>query len=160
MARIVIPTREELDLLARRNPHIRPSEVLAMLRVVRAAEEVQEAVLEGLTRRFGISGGKFGVLLILYLKERDLAPSDLARIAGVTRATISMMLSRMKRDGLVTEVADEKDGRQKHIHLTEAGRALMEELLPVHYQQVSQLMGKLTVDEQEELIRLLTKITG
>ncbi len=160
MAKVVIPPREELERFARRNPLIHPSEVLAMLRVLRAGQEVQTAVLDGLTRKYGVSSGKFGVLIILYQKNEDLAPSELARCAGVTRATISMMLSRMKRDGLVTETADAKDGRQKHIRLTDAGRALTEQLLPLHYQRVSQLMGKLTVDEQEELIRLLEKITG
>lgn len=100
------------------------------------------------------------MLIILYQRKEDLAPSELARLAGVTRATISMMLARMKRDGLITEEADAQDGRQKHIRLTEAGLALMEEILPAHYQRVSALMGRLTESEQEELIRLLGKLTG
>ena len=36
----------------------------------------------------------------------------------------------------------------------------MEEILPAHYQRVSALMGRLTESEQEELIRLLGKLTG
>lgn len=160
MAKVVIPPREELERFARRNPLIHPSEVLAMLRVMRAGQDIQDIVLGGIVQGRGISGGKFGVLIILYQKNTALAPSELAKIAGVTRATISMMLSRMKRDGLITEEADAQDGRQKHIRLTEAGLSLMEEILPAHYQRVSALMGRLTESEQEELIRLLGKLTG
>ena len=131
-----------------------------MLRVMRAGQDIQDIVLGGIVQGRGISGGKFGVLIILYQRKEDLAPSELARLAGVTRATISMMLARMKRDGLITEEADAQDGRQKHIRLTEAGLSLMEEILPAHYQRVSALMGRLTESEQEELIRLLGKLTG
>lgn len=160
MAKVVIPPRAELEKYARDNPLIHPSEVLAMLRVMRAGQDIQDIVLGGIVQGRGISGGKFGVLIILYQKNTALAPSELAKIAGVTRATISMMLSRMKRDGLITEEADAQDGRQKHIRLTEAGLSLMEEILPAHYQRVSALMGRLTESEQEELIRLLGKLTG
>lgn len=160
MAKVVIPPRAELEKYARDNPLIHPSEVLAMLRVMRAGQDIQDIVLGGIVQGRGISGGKFGVLIILYQKNTALAPSELAKIAGVTRATISMMLARMKRDGLITEEADAQDGRQKHIRLTEAGLALMEEILPAHYQRVSALMGRLTESEQEELIRLLGKLTG
>lgn len=160
MAKVVIPSREELERYAEADPLIHPAEVLAMLRVLRAGEEIQSAILDGSLRRHGISSGKFTVLIILYQRKEDLAPSELARLAGVTRATISMMLARMKRDGLITEEADAQDGRQKHIRLTEAGLALMEEILPAHYQRVSALMGRLTESEQEELIRLLGKFTG
>lgn len=160
MAKVVIPPRAELEKYARDNPLIHPSEVLAMLRVMRAGQDIQDIVLGGIVQGRGISGGKFGVLIILYQKNTALAPSELAKIAGVTRATISMMLARMKRDGLITEEADAQDGRQKHIRLTEAGLALMEEILPAYYQRVSALMGRLTESEQEELIRLLGKLTG
>ena len=160
MAKVVIPPRAELEKYARDNPLIHPAEVLAMLRVLRAGEEIQSAILDGSLRRHGISSGKFTVLIILYQRREDLAPSELARLAGVTRATISMMLARMKRDGLITEEADAQDGRQKHIRLTEAGLSLMEEILPAPYQRVSALMGRLTESEQEELIRLLGKLTG
>ncbi len=158
MAKVVIPPRAELEKYARDNPLIHPAEVLAMLQVMRAGQDIQDTVLDGIVRSRGISSGKFGVLIILYQKNTALAPSELAKIAGVTRATISMMLSRMKRDGLVTESAAEADGRQKRIRLTDAGRALMADLLPHHYQRVSQIMGRLTEAEQEELIRLLEKL--
>lgn len=158
MAKVVIPPRAELEKYARNNPLIHPAEVLAMLQVMRAGQDIQDTVFDGIVRSRGISSGKFGVLIILYQKNTALAPSELAKTAGVTRATISMMLSRMKRDGLVTESAAEADGRQKRIRLTDAGRALMAELLPRHYQRVSQIMGRLTEAEQEELIRLLEKL--
>lgn len=101
MAKVVIPSREELERYAEADPLIHPAEVLAMLRVLRAGEEIQSAILDGSLRRHGISSGKFTVLIILYQRKEDLAPSELARLAGVTRATISMMLARMKRDGLI-----------------------------------------------------------
>ena len=89
-----------------------------------------------------------------------MAPSELAEKVGVTRATISNMLQRMERDGLVDIRPAEQDGRGKIVKLTQAGCDFMEEILPPHYLRVSKLMEKLTEDEQKKLIMLLEKLSA
>jgi len=78
---------------------------------------------------------------------------------GVTRATISNMLQRMERDGLVTLEADKEDARSKKVRLTQAGNAFMQKVLPPHYLRVSKLMERLTGEEQRQVIELLHKLT-
>jgi DNA-binding MarR family transcriptional regulator len=92
--------------------------------------------------------------------EKGIAPSELAAKVGVTRATISNMLRRMERDGLVDIRPAEQDGRGKVVSLTKAGRDFMEEILPPHYLRVSKLMEKLSEAEQKELIMLLEKLSA
>ena len=92
------------------------------------------------------------------VSDEEVAPSQLAEKAGVTRATISAMLQRLERDGLVKLQAAQGDGRSKVVQLTEAGAALMNSILPPHYLRVSRLMEKLSEQEQKELIRLLDKL--
>ncbi|MBR3456652.1 MAG: winged helix DNA-binding protein, partial [Selenomonadaceae bacterium] len=89
-----------------------------------------------------------------------IAPSMLASKVGVTRATVSVMLQRMEREELVHIRSDEQDGRGKIVILTEKGRKFMDDILPAHYLRVTELMGKLTEEEQGELGRLLKKLAG
>ena len=88
-----------------------------------------------------------------------MAPSVLADKVGVTRATISNMVQRMERDGLIVVRPAEKDGRGKMVVMTQKGCDFMEKVLPPHYLRVTKLMEKLTEEEQQELIRLLHKMS-
>lgn len=160
MKREVIPTLAELEHHAKVMPEINPSAVVAMLGVMQASAEIQHAILDVLEEEHQLSEGKLCVMIILHQQQEGVAPSFLAEKAGVTRATISAMLRRMQRDGLVVSVSDADDGRSKKVCLTGVGRQLMEAILPAHYLRITKLMGKLSGQEQQELIRLLRKITA
>ncbi len=107
-----------------------------------------------------ISEGAEGIILESVLEGfAEYYSADLAEKVGVTRATISNMLQRMERDGLVTLEADKEDARSKKVRLTQAGNAFMQKVLPPHYLRVSKLMERLTGEEQRQVIELLHKLT-
>ena len=159
MKRESIPTWTELERHKRIVPEINPAAVIAMLEIKTAGDEIQQAIVDILQREYHLSGGKFCVLVVLHQHGYDgVAPSVLAAKVGVTRATISNMLQRLERDGLIEVRPDKEDGRGKLAVMTMAGCSFMEEVLPAHYLRVTKLMEKITEDEQKELIRLLHKM--
>lgn len=160
MKRAITPTRETLEQHAKLIPEINPSSVIAMLRVLEASSAIQHAVIDVLEREYQLSEGKLCVMIILHQTNAGVAPSKLAELAGVTRATISAMIQRMTRDGLVDSLSDATDGRAKKVCLTPKGRSFMDEVLPEHYLRITKLMGRLSEEEQKELIILLKKIVG
>ena len=161
MKREMIPSFAELERHKELVPEINPAAVIAMLRIKTVSEEIQDSILDVLQQTYHLSEGKFCALIVLHQRGGDgMAPSELAEKVGVTRATISNMLQRMERDGLVYIRPAEQDGRGKIVNLTQAGRDFMEEILPPHYLRVSKLMEKLTEDEQKKLIMLLEKLSA
>lgn len=160
MKREMLPSWEELERHRQLVPEIDPAAVIAMLGIKQAAEEIQSSVMDVLQREHHLSEGRFCVLVVLHQHGEGVAPSKLAEKAGVTRATVSAMLQRLERDGLVELSAAPGDGRSKVVRLTEAGAELMARILPPHYLRVSRLMEKLSEQEQKELIRLLDKLGG
>ena len=161
MKREMIPSFAELERHKELVPEINPAAVIAMLRIKTVSEEIQDSILDVLQRTYHLSEGKFCALIVLHQRGGNgMAPSELAEKVGVTRATISNMLQRMERDGLVDIRPAEQDGRGKIVNLTQAGCDFMEEILPPHYLRVSKLMEKLTEDEQKKLIMLLEKLSA
>ena len=159
--REIIPTWDELERHKRIIPEINPAAVIAMLGIKRIGEEIQQSVLDVLQKTYNLSEGKFCALVVLHQhNETGIAPSELAEKIGVTRATISNMLQRMERDGLVRIRPAASDGRGKIVLLTEEGAAFMDKILPPHYLRVTKLMEKLTEPEQKELIQLLKKLAA
>ena len=159
MKREAIPTWEELERHAMAVPEIDPAAVIAMLEIRQAAEGIQESILNVLRDTYHLSEGKFCVLIVLHQHPEGIAPSVLAERVGVTRATVSAMMQRLERDGLIGVSSDTKDGRGKKVCLTEKGQEFMGEVLPGHYQRISKLMGKLSEEEQKGLIHLLKKLS-
>ena len=160
MKREIMPTWEELERHRQAVPEIKPAAVIAMLGIKQAAEDIQYSIMDVLQKDYHLSEGKFCVLVVLHQRrEQGVAPSVLAEKVGVTRATISNMLQRMERDGLVTMENALGDGRSKVVRLTERGLQLMKEVLPPHYLRVTKLMDRLSEEEQRELIKLLKKIS-
>ena len=159
MKREIIPAWEELERHKRIIPEINPAAVIAMLGIKMVGEEIQQSILDVLQKEYNLSEGKFCALVVLHQhSETGIAPSDLAEKVGVTRATISNMLQRLERDGLVVIRPAADDGRGKIVFMTEEGAAFMEKILPPHHLRVTRLMEKLSEPEQKELIYLLKKL--
>ena len=160
MRKGLAPAREVLEKHAKMIPEINPAAVLAMLRILEASSEIQHAILDVLEKEHHLSEGKLCVMIFLHQQAAGLAPSQLAKQAGVTRATISVMLHRMERDGLTRSFSDDTDGRAKKVCLTEKGRSFIANVLPEHYLRITKLMSRLSEAEQETLIILLKKIAA
>lgn len=154
----VLPSMEELEKHAEMIPEINPSSTLAMLSIMQASEKIRSDVNDVLEEQYQLSEGKLRVLIVLHQHPEGISPSQIAYHTGVTKATISVMVRRMIRDSLVHVADDQADGRSKKIILTEMGKEFMNEVLPAHYLRISNIMSKLTMEEQNELIRLLTKV--
>jgi MarR family transcriptional regulator, organic hydroperoxide resistance regulator len=65
--------------------------------------------------------------VLLHLWQRDgLTPSELAGALGVEPPTVTNMLSRMEKAGLLERCRDSRDARCTRVYLTEKGRELRE----------------------------------
>ncbi len=154
-----LPGHQAVEHVLKPLPGIQSSSIETYLLFLRVASDVFAAQQKHLAR-FGLSDGKLSVLFQLLLAaEAPLSPSQLAERVGVTRATITDLVAGLERDGLLRREVSAEDGRMALLHLTEAGHALLDELLPEHFQRLQRLMQALSEQEKRELIRLLCKIS-
>ena len=77
--------------------------------------------------RIGLHPGQEGVLKALG-DEDGMTMSRLAQVLGVQPPTVTKMVSRMSAQGLLKRVASQSDGRLARVHLTDEGRARIEEI--------------------------------
>jgi DNA-binding MarR family transcriptional regulator len=108
--------------------------------------------------RFGLSAGKFAILMQLYTAKRGLPPSEFANRGNVTRATITGLLDRLERAGLVERQNHPSDRRMLTVNLTSQGKTLIESVLPEHFCRTKKLMASLTSREKQTFVKLLEKL--
>jgi DNA-binding MarR family transcriptional regulator len=153
-----LPRVEVLEDEAKKYGSLDPATVLAFLSVLVVGAEVTRLV-EPHFARYGLSHGRFVVLMALRRRPGHTStPADLAEGASVTRATITGLLDGLEKDGLVERSSRTDDRRSVDVHLTRKGNALLERVLPDHYERIGALMGKLTRQEKKQLTLLLGKV--
>ena len=108
-------------------------------------------------RLSGIGIGQWAVLLFLFARD-GLSQADLSRDVAIEPPTMVRTIDRLVRDGLVTRVADPADGRVSRIHLTDRGRSLRDELVPMAVAVTEATLARLTDGEGKTLRRILTTL--
>jgi MarR family 2-MHQ and catechol resistance regulon transcriptional repressor len=76
----------------------------------------------------------------------------------LSSGSMTAAINRLETAGLVRLRRDADDGRCFHVHLTTAGRALIQRAFRQHAKTLDGMAAVLSTDEQRELVRLLKKL--
>jgi DNA-binding MarR family transcriptional regulator len=129
-----------------------------LIRVFGLLERVQSPYFA----RFGLSHAQWSVLRVLYRAEKEgqagLRLTDLGEQLLVRPPSVTGIVDRLEKFGLVSRAGVPTDARAKHVGLTDEGRKLVERVLEQHGQRIAALMAGLDESEQTELSRLLSKL--
>lgn len=109
-----------------------------------------------------ISGPRFGMLIRLYSEElrgnrNGITPTQFTQYQHVSKNTISSLLRGLEQQGLIQRLLDTQDLRLFRIQLTDAGRELVREQIPVRIDRMNWMVSDLSGEERQTLIHLLEK---
>ena len=104
----------------------------------------------GALEKIGVHPGQIRVLEILKA-ENGISQRELVRRLYVKPSTVTVMIQRMNKAGLVERKTDQTDQRVMRIYLTEQGRKAYKEVCEVSAQLEAQLIYGFTEEEQQRL---------
>lgn len=115
-------------------------------------------ITKELARRAQLTGPQLTVVKILE-QIGDLSLSELSERIRAQNSTVTGIIDRMEREGLVVRERSKEDRRVVIIKLTPKGAALAEDI-PLEPMKVFQgALASLTKDEMRELLRILLKVS-
>jgi MarR family transcriptional regulator, lower aerobic nicotinate degradation pathway regulator len=129
------------------------------LSTVDALAQITFLVQSTLERR----AGEHGVSLIQtrlmgILRDRRPTINELAALLDLDKSSVSGLVDRAARRGLVERVLSTIDGRSVLVGLTEVGRALVAEVAARFAGDVAELLAPLGADDQARLTGLLSRV--
>jgi DNA-binding MarR family transcriptional regulator len=126
---------------------------LRLMRITRKIQHNETAFLA----QHNLTLPQFDVLAQLTQIE-GCTQQDLADRLMVTKGGICTLLDRLTALGLVERRPDPKSRRNNLVYLTEAGRARIAEVLPLHDQLIEAQIGSLGEGSVHELLPLLRRL--
>ncbi|MER6350206.1 MarR family winged helix-turn-helix transcriptional regulator [Streptomyces sp. NPDC001595] len=134
-----------------------PMEIIG--RVNRCAALLQQAE-DAPLRRAGLSRPEFDLLGALRRTGHELTPGDLSRETFSSGAAVTKRLKQLTERGLVERRGDARDRRVTHIRLTDAGRELVDGILPEQLAYETAVLSGLGAPQQSNLAALLGELLG
>jgi DNA-binding MarR family transcriptional regulator len=107
-------------------------------------------------RARGVTLSQWGMLALLW-KTDGLAHVEFQRLLHLDGATVTGLIKRMMRGGLVRQELDQTDRRMQRVYLTEQGRQLEHVLVPAAESVNAQALQALSDQEVTLLVELLTR---
>jgi DNA-binding MarR family transcriptional regulator len=152
-----LPTEEEADRLLSALGIEQIGRYLPTLRIVHLIGDVR-AAMEVHFKRYGLSPGRFTLLMLLVRSGGRTSPSELSGRTRFTRSTVTGLLETLEKDGFVVRERDETDRRRLDVVLTDEGRARFVEILPDHFRRIGAFLGGLDDDDLARMDAVVEKI--
>ncbi|AEE44467.1 MarR family transcriptional regulator [Cellulomonas fimi] len=103
--------------------------------------------------------GQVRMLRVLQHCDGPLRLGQVATALDVAPRSVTSKVDTAEADGLVRRVADPTDRRATLIELTEAGRALLDDVSARRHEGVAGRLDRLDADERAQLLALLRRLT-
>jgi DNA-binding MarR family transcriptional regulator len=105
-----------------------------------------------------LSTAAFQILAVIEGQGAPLPPSVIAERMLMTSGTMTSLLDTLARRGLVRRTPHPDDRRMLLIDITDAGREVVDVVLPVTHRITEEMFGHLSETERERLIRTLGRV--
>lgn len=159
---VFFPADDHLPEMLRRVRNFNPDADLAgMARSFQCAKQslTVARLMENHFQRYGLSQGRFTVLLMLFLfPEKEWTGRVLAEVAQVSRPTVSGLLRGLEEDEAIRRAPHPRDGRSQTIKLTRKGTRRMKKILPDHHRRLKEAFGDLEQQRQADFTETFTEM--
>ena len=118
--------------------------------------EVFQVFSQGLTP-FNITPGQYGVLRYLW-ENSACTPKEISQVLRLENSTVSGVLDRMEKKGLIKRELDSNDRRSIRVVLTPEGASMRDGVLEIIDDLNKQVLDVLSPEQREIFIDSLRKI--
>ena len=131
--------------------------VLRLWLLLRRVGDTLMLCQDSIFSKYGLTTEQWGVLTSI--KSRGpLRPTDLAALLERTPNSMSMLIDRMVKAGLVRRTRDRKDRRVVTVSLTSKGEEVVEPAVIAGWEFIHEVLSPLSDNEQRDLTSMLETV--
>ena len=122
-----------------------------------------QRLIKAVLEPYEISHAQFVIMaLLLWLEEHHHETTQIliVKLSKLDKMTVSQSLKKLGLQGLVTRAEHATDTRAKRAALTEKGKMLVRQLIPLVEQIDANFFGTVSEEKQQSLIQILGALNG
>lgn len=127
------------------------------LEVINQTFAMIDDIYDGYAGSFGISDAEIWILYALMEHNETYLQTDICREWHYSLQTIHTAIKNMEKRGLIELICQPGNKKNKYIHLTEAGKKLVDEIAGPMTEAEQEAFAILPEEDQEILLPLLQK---
>ena len=139
------------------DPEVDLDVLTAALNIVRVSNLLVNDLESQVHRPSGWTWAGFRIMFVVFI-TKTAEPREVARLAGVSRASVSGVLNTLERDGLIVRERSSADGRIVTVRLTERGRRATVDAFKENHHVEAAWLARLTRQELQTLVELLHRL--
>jgi DNA-binding MarR family transcriptional regulator len=109
---------------------------------------------------YGLTTEQYMVLAAIKHLDNPVRPTDIAHQLTRSVNSVSMIIDRMVKAGLVRRARDRKDRRTVFVTMTSKAETLFEVATPPYQEFVQRILSRVSLGDQQTLARLLEQLQG
>ena len=130
---------------------------LATVRALVRAYQAFSSYSETFVRQYDLTSAQFDVVATLG-NTQGMSMGDIGEKTLITKGTLTGVVDRLERKGLVTRETPPENRRSVIVQLTATGQQLFEQVFPAHISDIKQHLKTLDTSEMELLRVLLNRM--
>ena len=119
----------------------------------------QTAVYDRHAKMHGLTVNELFVLDILWFSPNGCTQKEISDRMSANKQTINAIITRFDKQGFISYAEVKEDRRNKHILLTERGKAYAQHIIPPAADAENLAMADMPMDKVAELVKLTTAFT-
>jgi len=145
---------ERVEALRAKFPNVDLEPIDVTIALGRAASTVEQLLAKDL-KPYGITPVTLQVLISVLLNaEGPLDLTTLGEQVRVTKANVSLVLQSLEKRKFVERATEPADGRRIRVSLTDEGRKVLDELVPLARDRMEEALNGLSSRDRKELRRI------
>ncbi len=113
---------------------------------------------DSILAKYGITTEQFGLLAAVISRGGSLRPTDLASILERSPNSVSMLVDRMVKAGLVKRTRDRIDRRVVNVTLADKGKKAVEPATPAGWEFIQKILSPVADKDRHVLAALLETV--
>jgi len=110
---------------------------------------------DSIFREYGLTLEQFGVLGSLKSRGGSLRPVELASVLERSPNSMSMLIDRMVKAGLVRRTRDRIDRRAVNVSVTDKGKGAVEQAAPAGWEFIQKILSSISYKDKHAVASLL-----
>lgn len=151
-------TRLETSIEAPACPNVGPGAPLDLTWLLHRGAQVMRTALDEVARDHGLTGLRDWLVLTALGDGRSRTQLALGHELGVDKTTLTALLDRLERDGLIVRHLDPNDRRARIPESTKAGKAIAAKIEKARDAVEVRVLAQFSADDQNALRELLTRL--